>query len=84
MKKLMTLAAFGLGYVLGTRAGRERYEQIRELAHTASKNLDAPGMEQHLETYRARLGLTPAAKGHQKRQHVHRLPREVELPPGPG
>jgi hypothetical protein len=24
MKKLMTLAAFGLGYVLGTRAGRER------------------------------------------------------------
>jgi hypothetical protein len=54
MKKLMTLAAFGLGYVLGTRAGRERYEQIRELAHTASKNLDAPGMKQHLETYRAR------------------------------
>jgi hypothetical protein len=52
MKKLMTLAAFGLGYVLGTRAGRERYEQIRELAHTASKNLDASGMKQQLETYR--------------------------------
>jgi hypothetical protein len=55
MKKLMTVAAFGLGYVLGTRAGRERYEQIRGLARTASKNVDAPGMLQHLETYRARL-----------------------------
>lgn len=55
MKKLITLAAFGLGYVLGTRAGRERYEQIRELARTASKNFDASDMMQHLETYRARL-----------------------------
>jgi hypothetical protein len=55
MKKLMTLAAFGLGYVLGTRAGRERYEQIRELARNASKNFDASDMRQHLETYRSRL-----------------------------
>jgi hypothetical protein len=29
MKKLMLLVAAGLGYVLGTRAGRERYDQIR-------------------------------------------------------
>lgn len=29
MGKLMVLAAAGVGYVLGTRAGRERYEQIR-------------------------------------------------------
>ena len=28
MKKLTLLIAFALGYVLGTRAGRERYEQI--------------------------------------------------------
>ena len=28
MKKLMGLVAFGLGYVLGARAGRERYDQI--------------------------------------------------------
>ena len=27
--KLSFLAGFGAGYVLGTRAGRERYEQIR-------------------------------------------------------
>ncbi len=29
MKKLLLLAAGGVGYVLGTKAGRERYEQMR-------------------------------------------------------
>ena len=28
MKKLMSLTAFGLGYMLGSRAGRERYDQL--------------------------------------------------------
>jgi hypothetical protein len=28
MRKLLLLAAFGVGYVLGARAGRERYEEI--------------------------------------------------------
>jgi hypothetical protein len=32
MKKLTLLAAGFAGYVLGTRAGRERYEQIKKLA----------------------------------------------------
>lgn len=32
MKKLMLLVAGGVGYVLGTRAGRERYEQIKTAA----------------------------------------------------
>lgn len=33
MKKLLTLTAAGaVGYVLGTRAGRERYDQIRRVA----------------------------------------------------
>lgn len=32
MKKLLALTIFGAGYVLGARAGRERYEQIRRLA----------------------------------------------------
>ncbi len=37
MKKLMLLVAGGVGYVLGTRAGRERYEQIKKTA-TRVKN----------------------------------------------
>lgn len=32
MKKLMLLTAGGIGYVLGARAGRERYDQIASLA----------------------------------------------------
>lgn len=32
MKKLLVLVAGGIGYVLGTRAGRERYEQIKGMA----------------------------------------------------
>jgi hypothetical protein len=33
MKKLLSLAVAGVaGYVLGTKAGRERYEQIRGMA----------------------------------------------------
>ena len=30
MKKLIILVAGGIGYVLGTKAGRERYEQMRD------------------------------------------------------
>ena len=33
MKKLLLLAAAGVGYVLGARAGRERYDQIMGMAH---------------------------------------------------
>lgn len=32
MKKLLLLAAGGIGYVLGARAGRERYDQIAGMA----------------------------------------------------
>jgi hypothetical protein len=32
MKKLMILAAAAVGYVMGTKAGRQRYEQLRAAA----------------------------------------------------
>ena len=38
--KLRTVALFGVGYVLGTRAGRERYAQLVALAQKASVRLD--------------------------------------------
>lgn len=37
MRKLTILTAGGIGYVLGARAGRERYEQIKAMA-TRAKN----------------------------------------------
>jgi hypothetical protein len=38
--KLRSLAVLGVGYVLGTRAGRERYEQVIEAAQSAAKRLE--------------------------------------------
>ncbi len=38
--KLRTVAFFGVGYVLGSRAGRERYAQLVALAQKASVRLD--------------------------------------------
>jgi tripartite-type tricarboxylate transporter receptor subunit TctC len=32
MSKILTIAAGAVGYILGARAGRERYEQIRDQA----------------------------------------------------
>lgn len=39
--KLRTMAVFGVGYVLGTRAGRERYEQIAEFVERAQRRLES-------------------------------------------
>jgi len=38
MKKLMLLAAAGVGYVLGSKAGRGRYEQIRSTFQQVKEN----------------------------------------------
>jgi hypothetical protein len=53
--KLVAVTMFGIGYVLGTKAGRERYEQIRRLARNASENFDASGARQRLEALAAQL-----------------------------
>ena len=38
--KLSTLAVFGAGYVLGSKAGRERYVQIVELAQRTAQRIE--------------------------------------------
>lgn len=43
MKKLLVLAAAGIGYVLGSRAGRGRYEQLKR---TADKLRNDPRVQQ--------------------------------------
>jgi hypothetical protein len=53
--KLTTVAMFGAGYVLGTRAGRERYDQLRELGHRLAGELDGAGVRESLETVSSRL-----------------------------
>ncbi|MBW9210562.1 hypothetical protein KV102_10020 [Mumia sp. zg.B53] len=41
--KLRTLAVFGIGYVLGTKAGRDRYEQIVAAARRAGQRIEQYG-----------------------------------------
>jgi len=49
---LTKLGAFGIGYVLGARAGKERYEQIRDWAGQAARRLEAHGSDGSLAARR--------------------------------
>ncbi|MDQ0894256.1 hypothetical protein [Agromyces ramosus] len=55
--KILFVAGLGVGYVLGTRAGRERYEQIRKAAESV---WNAPTVQQGVGTVKefasARIG----------------------------
>jgi division protein CdvB (Snf7/Vps24/ESCRT-III family) len=53
--KLSTAAVFGVGYLLGTKAGRQRYDQIRQLAGRLVEEFDASGARQRLESISSRL-----------------------------
>lgn len=53
--KVATLAVFGAGYVLGTKAGRQRYEQIVESTRRASQALEGSPAQERLRSYAARL-----------------------------
>jgi len=53
--KLTTVAMFGAGYVLGTRAGRQRYDQLRETALRVAGELDATSIRSGLATVTSRL-----------------------------
>jgi hypothetical protein len=72
--KLSTAAIFGVGYLLGTRAGRERYDQLRQLAGRLAEEFDASGARQRLEgigsrleTYARERGIDSSADGRRAR-----------------
>jgi hypothetical protein len=53
--KLSTIAALGAGYVLGSRAGHQRYEQLHEAARKVVGELDVSSIRSGLETLTTRL-----------------------------
>lgn len=53
--KVVTLAVFGAGYVLGTKAGRQRYEQIVQTTRRATEALEGSKTQQRLQEYASRL-----------------------------
>ena len=70
--KLGSLVALATGYVLGSRAGRERYEQLRTAASTAAQRLESYGSTGPLATrlessVRAARSGAAAGRGQQPR-----------------
>ncbi len=61
MRRLVFIVGLGIGFVLGARAGRERYEQLRKLAR---KVADSPAFQQAAGAVQAQaMDLAKAARG---------------------
>ena len=59
--RMVFIVGFGIGFVLGARAGRERYEQMRKLARKAA---DSPAVQQAAGAVQAQAAdLAKLAKG---------------------
>lgn len=59
--RFVFIVGLGIGYVLGTKAGRERYEQLRKLAR---KTADSPAVQQAAAALQAQAaGYAKSAKG---------------------
>lgn len=65
--KLTALAMFGAGYVLGSRAGRDRYTQIRDLAQVAAEKFETSGARERMAAYGGRV--TPSSPRMQPGRH---------------
>ncbi|MFF4234754.1 YtxH domain-containing protein [Actinomadura geliboluensis] len=73
--RMMFMAGAAIGYVLGTKAGRERYEQLKRLSHQVSEN---PNVQEAAGMLRAKgEEFAGAARG--KANHLkERVPEQVQ------
>lgn len=62
MRKVIFLLGVAVGYVLGTKAGRERYEQIVKYSRQAANHPAVQNAKQQATTKATDLGKTAAAK----------------------
>lgn len=61
MRRLVFIAGLGIGFVLGARAGRERYEQMRKFAR---KVAESPAVQQAAGAMQAQaVELAKSARG---------------------
>ena len=75
MRKLTFLAGLAIGYVLGTRAGRERYEQLRQTARDLSQT---QAVQSATRNAKAAAGSAASKAGHAFADKVgDRLPNAV-------
>ncbi len=89
MAKLSFLAGFGVGYVLGAKAGRERYEQIRRAWENAKDNPQLQGVagmaqaraDAVVNSVKARMGRDTSTGGQASPQHTSDGVPPVTAPP---
>ena len=89
MAKLSFLAGFGAGYVLGAKAGRERYEQIRRAWENAKDNPQLQGVagmaqaraDAVVNSVKARMGRDTSAGRETSPQHTSDGVPPVTAPP---
>lgn len=62
MKKLTLLIAAGAGYVLGSRAGRERYEQIKQQTTKVWNNPKVQETVEEVQTHAKQAGVDLGGK----------------------
>lgn len=62
MRKVIFLLGVAVGYVLGTRAGRERYEQLAKLSRRAAEHPAVQNARQQATAKATDLGKNAAAK----------------------
>jgi hypothetical protein len=60
MRRFTFIVGVAIGYVLGTRAGRERYEQLRKLARKAA---ESPAAQQAMAALQAQAVEAAKAAG---------------------
>ena len=74
MNKLLLLVGAGVGYVLGARAGRERYDQI---ADQANKLWTDPRVQTKVEEARAKAPEVAAKVGDQAKAKANEVKAKV-------
>lgn len=79
MKKLTLLIAAGAGYVLGSRAGRERYEQIKT---QSSKVWNNPKVQETVSDVQAQAKQAGADVGHKVGEKVSDAASDVKAKVG--
>jgi hypothetical protein len=73
--RFMFLAGLAVGFIIGARAGRERYEQLKTLA---SKAKDSPAMQQAAGAAQARAANLARAAKDQAAQRVPQLTEKAK------
>ncbi len=88
MKKIPLLLAFGAGYVVGARAGQERYQQIKT---GAQKVADNPRVQSATESVKSRAGDVASSAAETAKEKVedaveaakHKAQRDASVQPAP-